>query len=49
MKLHMRRWLLGVVMLFLFAGVYMPPQAQAKVVIVVGHHHRRHHHRPYRR
>ena len=50
MKLHMRRWLLGLAMLFMFAGVYTPPQAQAKVVIVVGHRHRhrRYHHRTYR-
>jgi hypothetical protein len=40
-------------MLFVFAGIYTPPQADAKVVVVVGTHHRhyRHHvvHRTYRR
>jgi len=51
MKLRMRRWLLGLAMLFVLAGVYAPPQADAKVVVVVGHHrhHRHYHHRPYRR
>jgi hypothetical protein len=39
MKFRVRRWLLGLAMLFVFAGVYMPPQADAKVVIVVGAHH----------
>jgi hypothetical protein len=50
MKLQMRRSLLGFAMLFMFAGVFTPPQAQAKVVVVVNHHrhHRRYHHRPYR-
>jgi hypothetical protein len=40
----MRRWLLGLAMLFVFAGVYAPPQADAKVVVVVTAHrrHRRH-------
>ena len=55
MKLQMRRWLLGLVMLFVFAGVYTPPQAEAGVGIVVvvhgGHHryHRHYSHRHYRR
>ena len=50
MKLRMRRWLLGLAMLFVLAGAYAPPQADAQVVVVVGHHHHRHyHHRHYRR
>jgi hypothetical protein len=50
MKLQIKRWLLGFAMLFLFAGVYTPPQAQAKVAVVIGvgvhhrRHYRRHHH-----
>jgi hypothetical protein len=52
MKIQMRRWLLGLAMLFVFAGVYTPEQAQAKVVVVVNTHHRHHrhyYHRTYRR
>jgi hypothetical protein len=56
MKLHARRWLLGLAMLFVFAGVYTPPQADAQIVVKVGQrHHRRpaprhrHHRRPVRR
>jgi len=52
MKSKARRWLLGLAMLFVFAGVYAPPQADAKVVVVVGTHHRYHRHyvhRTYRR
>jgi hypothetical protein len=55
MKLHMRRWLLGLAMLFVFAGVYTPPQADAQIVVKVGGHHRRpaprhrRHRRPVRR
>ena len=50
MKIHLRRWLLGLAMLFVLAGAYAPPQADAQVVVVVGHHHHRHyHHRHYRR
>jgi hypothetical protein len=56
MKLHVRRWLLGLAMLFVFAGVYTPPQADAQVVVKVGQgHHRRpqprhrRHRRPVRR
>jgi hypothetical protein len=53
MKLQIKRWLLGLAMLFMFAGVYTPPQAQAKVVVVIGAHHRRpvrrhYYHRHYR-
>jgi hypothetical protein len=53
MKFRMRRWLLGLAMLFVFAGVYTPPQADAKVVVVVrsSHHRRpvrRRYHRPIR-
>jgi len=46
MKSSMGRWLLGFGMLFLFAGVYTPQQAEAQKVVVVVHH-RRHHHRTY--
>jgi hypothetical protein len=51
MKLHMRRWLLGLAMLFVLAGIYTPPQADAQVVVKLGqgHHHRHYHHRHYRR
>jgi hypothetical protein len=53
MKMRIGRWLLGLAMLFAFAGVYAPPQAEAgtKVVVVVGHghHHRYYRHRRYRR
>lgn len=51
MKLRMRRWLLGLAMLFVFAGVYTPLQADAQVVVVVGHghHHRHYHHRHHPR
>jgi hypothetical protein len=53
MKMRMGRWLLGLAMLFAFAGVYAPQQAEAgtKVVVVVGHghHHRYYRHRRYRR
>ena len=44
MKSKARRWLLGLAMLFVFAGVYTPPQAEAKVVVVIGAHHRYHRH-----
>jgi hypothetical protein len=55
MKLQMRRWLLGLVMLFVFAGVYTPQQAKAEVVVVVRAHrsyqrhyyHRHYYHRHY--
>jgi len=54
MKLRMKRWLLGLAMLFVFAGFYTPPQAQAAArVVVVVHtnhrHHRHYYHRHYRR
>jgi hypothetical protein len=57
MKLQMRRWLLGLVLLFVFAGVYTPQQAKAEVVVVVRAHrryhrhyyHRHSYHRDYRR
>jgi hypothetical protein len=51
----MKRWLLGLAMLFVFAGVYTPQQAEAAVGVVVvvhGHHprhHRHYYHRHYRR
>jgi hypothetical protein len=51
-KLQMRRWLLGLAMLFMLAGVYTPPQADAQVVVKVkvgGHQQRHYHHRYYRR
>jgi hypothetical protein len=42
MKLHIKQWLLGLAMLFMFAGVYTPPQADAQIVVKVGQgHHRR--------
>jgi len=42
MKLHIKHWLLGLAMLFMFAGVYTPPQADAQIVVKVGQgHHRR--------
>jgi hypothetical protein len=52
MKMRMGRWLLGLAMLFVFAGVYAPQQAEAGTVVVVvghGHHHRHYHHRHYHR
>jgi hypothetical protein len=52
MKMRMGRWLLGLAMLFVFAGFYTPPQAEAGTVVVVvghGHHHRHYRHRHYRR
>jgi hypothetical protein len=51
MNFRMKRWLLGLALLFVLAGFYTPPQAKAGdgVVVVVGHHHRHHHHRHYRR
>ena len=48
MKLRMRHWLLGLAMLFVFAGVYTPPQAKAEVVVSVRAGHR-YHRRYYRR
>jgi len=48
MKMRMKRWLLGLAMLFVFAGVYAPPQAEAKVVVVVGAHHRHYRHHYHR-
>jgi hypothetical protein len=36
-------------MLFVFAGVYAPQQADAKVVVVVGTHHRHYRHHRYHR
>jgi hypothetical protein len=53
MKMRIGRWLLGLAMLFVFAGVYTPPQAAAatRVVVVVHAHHRHHrhyYHRHYR-
>jgi len=48
MKMRMKRWLLGLAMLFVFAGVYTPPQAEAKVVVVVGRHHRHYRHHYHR-
>jgi hypothetical protein len=49
MKSSVKRFLLGLVMLFAIAGVYAPQQADAKVVVVLGHgHHRHYHHRYYR-
>jgi hypothetical protein len=51
MNILMRRWLLGLAMLFVFAGVYTPPKADAQIVVQVGHrhHHRHYHHHYYRR
>jgi hypothetical protein len=51
MKLHVRRWLLGLAMLFMLAGAYTPPQADAQVTVQIGHVHqqRHYHHRYYRR
>jgi hypothetical protein len=49
MKSGVRGLLLGFTMLFVFAGVYTPPQADAQVVVVLGHHHHRHHHHRYYR
>jgi hypothetical protein len=53
MKILMRRWFLGLAMLFVFAGVYTPPQADAQVVVKIGSHrrpvhHYYRHHRVYR-
>jgi hypothetical protein len=54
MKILMRRWLLGVAMLLMFAGVYTPQKANAEVVVRVGNAHHRYyrhhyyHHRVYR-
>ena len=49
MKSGLKRWLLGLTMLFVFAGVYTPPQAEARVVVVVKSHHRYHRHYYHRR
>jgi hypothetical protein len=52
MKIQLRRWLLGLAMMFVLVGVYTPPQADAQVVVQVRHGHHpppRHHHRHYRR
>jgi hypothetical protein len=55
MKVLMRRWLLGLAMLFVFAGIYTPTKADAQVVVKVGHgrsyhrHYRHHYHHHYRR
>jgi Na+/proline symporter len=61
MKLRMGRWLLGLVMLFVFAGVYTPVSAKAEVVVSVraghryhrryyrSHYHRHYYHREYHR
>jgi len=46
----MKRWLLGLAMLFMFAGVYTPSQAAAAethVLVSVGHTHHRHYRRHY--
>ena len=47
MKLRMGRWILGWIMVFVFASVYAPPQAAAEthVVVSVGHTHHRHYYR----
>jgi hypothetical protein len=44
MKVRIGRWFLGLAMLFVFAGVYVPTQAKAEVVVVVRAHHRYHRH-----
>jgi len=54
MKMRIGRWLMGLVMLFVFAGVYTPQQAEARTgVVVVVHtnhrHHRHYYHHHYRR
>jgi hypothetical protein len=54
MKVLMKRWLLGFVVLFVLAGVYAPQRAEAQVVVRVGssHHYRRpvhHYHHYYHR
>src|ERR1019366_6107671 len=50
MKFRMKRWLLGLAMLFVFAGFYTPPQAEAAVgVVVVVRAHRTYHRRYHRR
>jgi hypothetical protein len=52
MKVIAGRWLMGLVVLFVLAGIYTP-SADAQVVVKVGHsrhyHHRHYHHRRYRR
>ena len=52
MKMRIGRWLMGLAMLFVLAGVYTPTQAKAAtgVVVVVhtNHRHHRHYHRHYR-
>ena len=49
MKSQMRRWLLGLAMFFVFAGVYTPRPAEAQRVVVVVHPRQRHYyHRNYR-
>jgi hypothetical protein len=47
MKVQLRRWLLGLAMLFVVAGIYTPPQADAQVVVKVGGGHRRHYRHHY--
>ena len=50
MKVRIGRWLLGLVMLFVFAGVLTPLQADAAethIAVSVGHAHHRHYQRHY--
>jgi hypothetical protein len=46
MKTRAERWLMGLVLLFVLAGIYAP-SADAQVVVKVGHS-RHYHHRHYR-
>jgi hypothetical protein len=50
MKVQVKQWLLGLVMLFVFAGILTPLQADAAdahIVVSVGHSHHRHYRRHY--
>jgi hypothetical protein len=52
MKVRIGRWLLGLVMLFVFAGVLTAPQAKAAdthIAVSIGHAHHRHYYRHYYR
>jgi hypothetical protein len=50
MKSRMKRWLLGIAVLLMLAGVYTPPQAVAAdthIAVTVSHVHHRHYRRHY--
>ena len=46
MKIHFKRWILGLGMLLMLAACYLP--AEAQVVVNVGPRHHRHYHHRHR-